>query len=179
MTSKTDEKIEERIQEILQEEIKRERVNKIIPVALIGIIGILLVAAVVGVFYKTLSNSADVQVIRKKEHPVTVRNLKTDREKFDLYFNPKFSEIAGKADFIDSWFLNEEKDKLSIRVKKNWYKIEPQKKILALKVLRDQFDIIYSSSELAKISTKSPVVNLIDYNGNIIAVCDKDGAFLK
>jgi len=179
MADESEEKIEERIDQILAKERRIERFNKIIPMIFLYIMGILMICAIAGILYKILKTPVKVEKSVSRSEQSHLKNLRGDREKFDLYFNSTFPKIVSKIDFVDSWFLNIKRDELTIRVKENWYDMKDYKKISILKTLREEFIKIYSNSSLSKSLKKSPVVNIINFNGDIIAVCDETGASLK
>ena len=52
-------------------------------------------------------------------------------------------------------------------------------KIKALKIFREEFLKIYSESNLSEKTDKSPEINVINFNGNTIAVCDENGTSLR
>ena len=138
-----------------------------------------MICAIAGILYKILKTPAEVgKSVSGSEQP-HYKDLSVDREKFDLYFNSTFTKTVSKIDFVDSWFLNIKRDELTIRVKESWYDMKDYNKISTLKTLREEFVKIYSNSSLSKSSSKSPVVNIINFNGDIIAVCDENGASLK
>ena len=179
MTDESKKKIEERIDQILAKGRRIERFNKIVPMIFLYIMGILMICAIAGILYKILKTPAEVgKSVSGSEQP-HYKDLSVDREKFDLYFNSTFTKTVSKIDFVDSWFLNIKRDELTIRVKESWYDMKDYNKISTLKTLREEFVKIYSNSSLSKSSSKSPVVNIINFNGDIIAVCDENGASLK
>jgi len=179
MVEEDEKSVEERVKEILAIEERKERLNRVVPIVLIYVLGILMIIAVLGIIYKIIENSGGIGKANENDTQRIISSLSDEREKFDLYFNPKFTEIAGKVDFIDSWFLNEERNKLTIRVKKNWYEMKDYEKISALKILKEKFTKIYAYSNLSEKTIDSLAINLINFNGDIIAVCDKNGASLK
>lgn len=175
MVSENENEIRERIQEILAQGEKKEKVFKIIPVVLLYAIGIIIAVAILSIFISLIKINKRPEEVKK---PHITETIKPEIKQFETDFKSKFLKKAQQAEFIDSCSLSKERNKLIIKVNKKWYEMNDHSKIKALKLLRNELVSIYSKSELSKQSDKSPEINVINFNGNIIAVCDKNEAFL-
>ncbi|OGL42036.1 MAG: hypothetical protein A3C43_03820 [Candidatus Schekmanbacteria bacterium RIFCSPHIGHO2_02_FULL_38_11] len=176
MVSENEKEIRERVQEILAQEEKRKKIIKIVPVLFLYAIGIITVVAILGIFINLIKTKEKPEEIKKSHITETI---KPDTEQFNTVFKSKFLKKTEQAEFIDSWSLNKERNKLTIKVNKKWYQMKDHTKIKALKIFREEFLKIYSESNLSEKTDKSPEINVINFNGNTIAVCDENGTSLR